>query len=254
MSRALALLLALVAASAAAQVTRYESAPAPQPIVTVTASASATVVNDRMHAALRAESENADAAQAARDVNARIARALAKAKAIAGVAASTAGYSSYQVGEKERMRWRVSQGLSLEGSDFATLAALVSRLQAEDGLLVSGLAFPWAPTANGPPRTSSRSRRSARGSVAPRPPRRGSGHVVASGPRHDPAGRGRASAAGDADAGDGHGGGAAPISAEAGTTEIAVSVSGEVILETVRSAGTLTRRVAAACISRACAR
>jgi len=238
MSRALALLLALVAASAGAQVTRYESAPAPQPIVTVTASASATVVNDRMHAALRAESENADAAQAARDVNARIARALAKAKAIAGVAASTAGYSSYQVGEKERMRWRVSQGLSLEGSDFATLAALVSRLQAEDGLLVSGLGFSVGTDRQ---RTTEdeltqqairawqrRAEAAAQGfgGTSWRP-----GRVTiqpAEGARPQPVMRMQAMATG---------GGAAPISAEAGTTEIAVSVSGEVILETVRAPG-----------------
>jgi predicted secreted protein len=231
-----AALLLLVATSAAAQVTRYESSPATQPVVTVTASASATVVNDRMHAALRAEAENADAAQAARDVNARLARALAKAKATAGVTASTAGYASYQVGEKDRIRWRVSQGLALEGTDFAALAALVSRLQVEDGLLVSGLGFSVGTEkqrATEDQLTQQAIRAWQRradaaaegfGGTSWRP-----GRITiqpADGARPQPMLRAQAMAAG---------GGAAPISAEAGTTEITVSVSGEVILETVRS-------------------
>jgi predicted secreted protein len=194
------------------------------------------VVNDRMHATLRAEAEHVDAAQAASDVNARIARALAKAKAVAGVTASTAGYSSYQVGEKDRIRWRISQGIALEGTDFAALAALVSRLQAEDGLLVSGLAFSVGTDKQ---RTAEdeltqqairawqrRADAAAQGfgATAWRP-----GRVTiqpSDAGRPQPMMRMQAMAAG---------GGGAPISAEAGTTEIAVSVSGEVILETVRS-------------------
>ena len=228
--------LLLFASSASGQITRYENAATPQPIVTVTASASAVVVNDRMHASLRAEVEHADAAQAARDVNARTARALAKAKAVAGVTASTAGYSSYQVGEKDRLRWRVSQGIALEGTDFAALAALVSRLQVEDGLLVSGLAFSvgtdkqratedeltqqairaWQRRADAAAQGfGGTSWRPGRVTIQP-----------ADGGRPQPMMRAQAMAAG---------GGSAPISAEAGTTEIAVSVSGEVILETVRS-------------------
>jgi predicted secreted protein len=86
-------LLGLIAAHAHAQ-TVIESAPTPVPVVTITASATSNVANDRMHAFLRAEADNADAAAAASDVNGRMGRALARARAVTGVEASTAGYSS----------------------------------------------------------------------------------------------------------------------------------------------------------------
>ncbi|MEO8537414.1 MAG: SIMPL domain-containing protein [Betaproteobacteria bacterium] len=132
--------LIMAALPAAAQA--LTDAPTPQPVVTLTASATGNVANDRMHAYLRAESDNADAAQAASDVNARMARALARARAVAGVDASTAGYSSYQLAEANRpTRWRVSQTLLLESADFAALSGLVSKLQASDGLVMTGLSF-----------------------------------------------------------------------------------------------------------------
>ena len=137
--------LALPLTSAALHVSAQalvDVVPTPQPIVTVTASATSNVANDRMHAFLRAEVDNADATQAANDVNARMARALTRAKAVAGVEASTAGYSSYQVTEQNRPpRWRVSQTLVLESGDFAALSALVSKLQGTDGLVLRGLEF-----------------------------------------------------------------------------------------------------------------
>lgn len=116
--------------------------PPPQPIVTVSASATASVPNDRLHAWLRAEAEDANPAAAASEVNARIAKALAHAKAVAGVAVQTSGYSTQQIADKDRpARWRVAQTITLEGADFAALATLVSKLQDEDRLLLSGLSF-----------------------------------------------------------------------------------------------------------------
>jgi predicted secreted protein len=117
-----------------------------QPAVTVTGAANARVQNDRMQAIVRAESEQSTAAAAAADVNARMARALDAAKAAPGVEAKSAGYSTWQQWEKGRPgKWRVSQTLSLTGSDFPALAALVSRLQDENGLLVSSIGFAIAP-------------------------------------------------------------------------------------------------------------
>jgi len=59
-----------------------------------------------------------DAVQAANDVNARMARALGRAKAVSGVDAATAGYGSYPISEPNRpVRWRVSQTLALDGAD-----------------------------------------------------------------------------------------------------------------------------------------
>lgn len=119
--------------------------PAP-PSVTVTGAASAKVQNDRMQAMVRAEAEQASAGAAAGDVNARMAKALAAAKALPGVEARSAGYSTWQQFEKGKPgKWRVAQTLSLTGSDFAALAALIAKLQDEDGLLVSSIAFSLAP-------------------------------------------------------------------------------------------------------------
>ena len=103
------------------------------PVVSLSASATLSVPNDRVYAWLRAEVENADPARAAADVNARMARALARAKTVTGVEAATSGYSSYQITDKNQpARWRVAQTLTLEGSDFAAMAALVAKLQADD--------------------------------------------------------------------------------------------------------------------------
>ncbi len=140
---ALALAACLLAGGA-----RAADAPAAAnvPIVSLSASATASVANDRVYAWLRAEVDHADPARAAADVNARMARALARAKAVTGVEAATSGYSSFQISEKgQPSRWRVAQTLTLEGSDFAAMAALVTRLQADDALVMSGMNFAVSP-------------------------------------------------------------------------------------------------------------
>jgi predicted secreted protein len=146
-TRAAAIGIALFAfAWPAAAQTMLVEAPPPHPVITLTASATTEVVNDRMTAVLRAEADGADATQAASAVNARMARALSQAKAVSGVDARTAGYSSYQISEPNRpILWRVSQSLALESSDFVALSALVSKLQGSDGLLLSGLSFAVSP-------------------------------------------------------------------------------------------------------------
>ena len=142
-------LVATVIATALIAATPLCAQPAPPdrtgprpPTVTLSASATASVPNDRMQATLRAEADNADAAAAANAVNARMAKALARAKATAGVEASTSGYSSYQMTDKANVtRWRVAQTLKLEGSDFAALSTLVSQLQADGGLVIDNTQF-----------------------------------------------------------------------------------------------------------------
>src|SRR5581483_9787422 len=59
--------------------------PRDVPTVTVTASATASVANDRLQAWLRTEAEHVDPAAAANQVNAAMAKALARAKGAAGV-------------------------------------------------------------------------------------------------------------------------------------------------------------------------
>ena len=141
-------LLALAILAFAGPAPAADPAPSVTPVVTLTASATANIPNDRMYAWLRVEVDNADPARAAAEVNAKMARALVRAKATPGVEVSTSGYSSYQVTEKlQPTRWRVTQTLNLEGSDFATMAALVSKLQADDLLLLSGMNFAVSPDA-----------------------------------------------------------------------------------------------------------
>lgn len=135
---ALAALAATVGAAARAQ----DGQPVPVPVLTVGASATTTVPNDRLHAWLRAEAENASAAAAAADVNARVARVLGKLKAVPGAQVSTSGYTSQQVAEKGKpLRWRIVQTIKVEGTDFAAIGDAAARVQAEDGVLLSGISF-----------------------------------------------------------------------------------------------------------------
>jgi predicted secreted protein len=229
------LVLGAAGGNAAAQALA-DGAPTPQPIVTLSASATRSVANDRMHAWLRAEAENADATLAASDVNARMARALARAKGAAGVEASTAGYSTYQVAEQNRpVRWRVSQTLVLESADFPGLSALVSRLQGNDGLLLSGLDF----TVSGASRLvaedaltqqairswQQRAQSAAQGFGAGGW-RAGRVTIQTSDYARPPP---MMRVAGIANAA------SAPVAVEGGNSDITVTVSGEAILDTVRS-------------------
>jgi predicted secreted protein len=200
--------------------------------VTVSASSTVTVQNDRLQAWLRAEAENANPAAAASQVNAAIAKALAEAKAYPAVKMATAGYSTQQVSDKQKPnRWRVVQTLSLDSSDFTAAANLITRFQDDDGLLLSGMGFSLA----------DKTRRDAEDSVTQqalkswqaraqqaalglgfagwRP-----GHVTVQagdGGRAYPMMRAQVMS---------NSAGPAPVSIEAGTTEVSVSVSGEAIL------------------------
>ena len=228
-------LLLLGAANPSNGQTLIDVAPTPQPIITITASATSNVANDRMHAFLRSEVDNVDAVQAANEVNARMARALSRARSVQGVDASTAGYSSYQVSEPNRPpRWRVSQTLVLESSDFPALSGLVSKLQGTDSLLLAGLNFTVSAATRRAAEDSltqqairnwqQRAQSAAQGFGAgawrtgritiqtndygrPQPMFRTSGVAAAS---------------------------AAPVAVEGGMSDVTVTVSGEAILDTVR--------------------
>lgn len=137
-----------LALSAFTRIAAADNQPPTMPVITLTAAATASVPNDKMYAWLRTEIDNVDPARAAAEVNARMGKALARARGSKGIDAETSGYSSYQITEKgQPARWRVTQTLALEGSDFAAMAALVSKLQGEDQLLLSGMNFAVSPEA-----------------------------------------------------------------------------------------------------------
>ncbi|HEX3633030.1 MAG TPA: SIMPL domain-containing protein [Casimicrobiaceae bacterium] len=229
--RRAAAMAALLAVSATAGFARAQvPALTTQPVVNVSASATATVGNDRLQAWLRAEAENPSPAAAASQVNAIIAKALAGARSFPAVKLATAGYSTQQITEKAKPpRWHVAQTVSLDSADFTAAATLITKLQEEDGLLLSGMGFSLADKTrrdaeDGLTRQAIRSWQSraeqaaqALGFAGWRP-----GHLTVQtgdGGRVYPTMRAQAAP------------GFAPVAIEAGTTDVTVTVNGEAILE-----------------------
>jgi len=209
----------------------------PRPAVTVAATATAKVANDRAHAWLRAEADESTAAAAATAVNTRMARALARARGLPSVTATTSGYSTQQIAEKGKpVRWRVAQTLALESRDFAALTTLVSSLQGDDALLLSGLSFSVSGEARQQAEDAltqqaikawqARATAAAQGlgfaSWSP-------GHVtVRTSDTPWPMPSMRAMASADV-------GSAPPVNVEAGNTDVSVVVSGEAVLDSART-------------------
>jgi len=232
MKRCLAFVFALL--SAAAIAAPFDSQPSSVPVLSLTASATMSVPNDRVFAQLRIEVENTDAARAAAEVNAKMAKALARAKGTSGIEATTSGYSSYQYTDKLITRWRVTQSLSLEGADFATMASLLTRLQADDGMVISNVHFGVSPDARRKAEDALtqqaikawqlRAQNAAR-SFGFDAWRAGRVTIETGEPvRPQPMMRAQAMSAG----------GAPPVSIEGGNTDITVSVNGEAVMEGVR--------------------
>lgn len=227
-SAAMAALLA-VGATAGLAAAQVPAVPM-QPAVTVSASATATVSNDRLQAWLRAEAENPSAAAAASQVNALVAKALASARGYPAVKTATAGYSTQQITEKGKpSRWHVAQSISLDSADFTAAATLITKLQEDNGLLLSGMGFSLADKTrrdaeDGVTRQAIRSWQTraeqaaqALGFAGWRP-----GHLTVQagdGGRMYPTMRAQAAP------------GFAPVTLEAGTTDVTVTVNGEAILE-----------------------
>lgn len=206
-----------------------------QPIVSVSASATATVGNDRLQAWLRAEAESQSPAAAASQVNAIVAKALAGARSYPAVKLATAGYSTQQITEKGKAsRWRVTQTVSLDSADFTAAATLITKLQDEDGLLLSSMGFSLADKTrrdaeDGVTRQAIRSWQSraeqaaqALGFASWHP-----GHLTVQtgdGGRIYPTMRAQAATSFAP----------APVPLEAGTTDVTVMVNGEAILEAAK--------------------
>lgn len=88
------------------------------------------VENDRMQAVLSLTAEDDNAARLADQINRSMDAALKTAKARVKVEVRTGSYRTYPVYNKEKIqRWRATQELLLEGSDFAELGSLIGQLQ-----------------------------------------------------------------------------------------------------------------------------
>lgn len=102
------------------------------------------VENDRMQAVLSVTAEDENAAHLADQINRTTAWALKTAKAQHKVEARTASYQTYPVYDKNKIRrWRGTQELVLEGSDFSALGNLIGQLQ--ERLQVTTINFSLSP-------------------------------------------------------------------------------------------------------------
>jgi predicted secreted protein len=98
------------------------------------------VENDRMQAVLSLTAEDDNAARLADQINRSMDAALKTAKARPKVEIRTGSYRTYPVYNKEKIqRWRATQELLLEGSDFAELGGLIGQLQ--ERLQVASIIF-----------------------------------------------------------------------------------------------------------------
>ena len=227
-----AVAVALLAASASAQMPPPGIGP---PVVTITAAVTTVVPNDRLQAWMRAEAEDASPATAASQTNTLVAKALAEAKLYKTVKVATAGYSTQQIAEKGKpTRWRVTQSITLDSNDFTQAATLMSRLQDQGGMLLSNMVFSLSDKIRKDAEDSVTDQAikgwQARAQAAAQGLGFGAwrvGHVTVQtsggGPVY-PQMRVQAMAA---PAG-------APVTLEAGTTEVSVTVSGEAVLEQPR--------------------
>ena len=88
------------------------------------------VENDRMQAVLSLTAEDDNAARLADHINRSMLAALKTAKARPKVEARSGSYRTYPVYNKEKIqRWRATQELLLDSSDFAELGNLIGQLQ-----------------------------------------------------------------------------------------------------------------------------
>jgi predicted secreted protein len=102
------------------------------------------VENDRMQVVLSVTAEDENAARLADQINRTTTWALKTAKAQRKVEVHTTSYQTYPVYDKNKIRrWRGSQELVLEGSDFAALSNLIGQLQ--ERLQVSAINFSLSP-------------------------------------------------------------------------------------------------------------
>ncbi len=140
-------LLALAAAASADPGTEYVHPHQPPPgVVSLQAQAAVEVDNDTMRATLFAEEEDASPARLSDVVNRTVNDALRSAKADPRVKVKTGGYQTYPVYDKTRIvRWRARSELHFESADFKALSDLIGRLQGS--MKLAGVDFSVSPEA-----------------------------------------------------------------------------------------------------------
>ena len=121
--------------------------PPPPGVVSLQAQASVEVDNDTMRATLFAEAEDASPARLSDVVNRTVNEALRIAQADTRVKVKTGGYQTYPVYDKTRIvRWRARSELHFESADFKALSDLIGRLQGS--MKLAGVDFSVSPAAH----------------------------------------------------------------------------------------------------------
>ncbi len=91
---------------------------------------SRAVDNDRMHAVLSTTAEDDSSTRLADQINRTMDWALKIAKAKSKIEVRTGGYRTHPVYDKDKIRrWRATQEIILEASDFVELGGLIGQLQ-----------------------------------------------------------------------------------------------------------------------------
>ena len=149
----LALTLALPALAQTAQPLAV-SLPDGQTVLNIAATERAQIQQDLLMASLRIEKEGADAKAIQDEINAMMKKAVDTAKAVPAVKTSTGQYYVYQKDpnpvpmEKGATplpkTWRGSQNLELQSTSADVLLKLVGELQ-EAGLIIGGLNYTLSP-------------------------------------------------------------------------------------------------------------
>ena len=107
----------------------------PLDILTLDATVSTEVTPDLAVVTLAVVREGTDASALTQDVNQTLARAIAVAKATAGMTVASSGYStSPRFDNKgQRIGWQVRAGMIVKSRDFTALGKLAGQLSAGDG-------------------------------------------------------------------------------------------------------------------------
>ncbi|HEB97101.1 MAG TPA: DUF541 domain-containing protein [Sedimenticola thiotaurini] len=107
-------------------------------------SAGESVDNDTLVGLLYAQQEGSDTARLTREVNSRIAEAVALAKAEPAIRVQTMEYSTNPIYKNRTLSgWRVRQSIRLESRDAAVLSQMIGRLQQR--LNVSSIRYALSP-------------------------------------------------------------------------------------------------------------
>jgi len=163
MALPLVITLAMTAPALAQTAATPDTAPARisvggsgETILNIAATERAQVPQDLLIASLRIEKEDADAKIVQKAINDAMTAAMASAKAVPSVKASTGQYYVYQydpnpipvherkAGEKSQATWRGSQTIELQSTAADDLLNLAGALQ-EAGLVMNGLTYSLSP-------------------------------------------------------------------------------------------------------------